>query len=119
MAPVAYVHSQLAELRLENRMTGVPLHVVGGLIEVTHPGNVVLAVLAQVATTVRDDHCRIPNGLAMLHISLQNRVDDNHIVSLGQLCEHLGCGTVFGFFGKLTPRKLLASAEGKGHGYRK
>lgn len=42
MAAVADINGDTAKSRLKDGMAGVALHVVGGLVEVSHTGNVVL-----------------------------------------------------------------------------
>ena len=42
MTAVANVDRDLAELGDEHLVLGVPLHVVGGLVEVTHPRDMIL-----------------------------------------------------------------------------
>lgn len=70
---------------LEYDMASVTLHVVGGLIEVSHARYVVLAGLAYHVSTVTNDNSSVPEGIPMDTVSLQDWGYNDHVVLLGQL----------------------------------
>mmetsp|Transcript_27004 Transcript_27004/g.59053 ORF Transcript_27004/g.59053 Transcript_27004/m.59053 type:complete len:252 (-) Transcript_27004:555-1310(-) len=89
VAPVADVDCNLAECSLEHGVAGVALHVVGGLVEVTDPGNVVLPVLPNNVAVVADHHCCVPHHLPMCHVTLKDGCDNHHVPLAGQLLAEL------------------------------
>mmetsp|Transcript_20915 Transcript_20915/g.53601 ORF Transcript_20915/g.53601 Transcript_20915/m.53601 type:complete len:289 (+) Transcript_20915:761-1627(+) len=115
--PVADVDGDLAKHGLKHRVPGVALHVVGGLVEVAHARNVVLAVLADDIAVVADDDCGVPDGVSVRGIPLQDGADDDHVVLARDGLAHAGGGPRLGALRKLQPL-LLARAERKGHGPR-
>ena len=48
---------------LKDLVSGVSLHVVRGLVEVAHPGDVVLPALAHVLPSVGDDDSGVPHDI--------------------------------------------------------
>ena len=81
--PVADVDCDLPELCFEHPVPGVSLHVVGGLVEVAHPGDVVLPRPPHELALVRDDHRGVPEDVVA--VALQDGRDDHHAVLLGVL----------------------------------
>ena len=62
-----FLHLQLPAVHgAEDPVSGVALHVVGGLVEVPDPGDVVLPALAQHAPRVVDHHRRVPDRVAVV-----------------------------------------------------
>ena len=66
-------------------MACVALQVVGGLVEVPHPWDVVLPRLPDDPARVGDHDRRVPECLPVLEVALQDRVDNHHVVLLGIL----------------------------------
>ena len=64
-------------------MSSVPLHVVGGLIEIPDPGNVILPADPDHVSRVRDHHRRVPEDVA--RVAFEDRRDDDHVVLPGEL----------------------------------
>ena len=58
------------DLCLEDPVAGVALEVVGGLVEVAHPRDVVLPRLAHVRAALRYHHRRVPQHVAVLLVAL-------------------------------------------------
>lgn len=115
MPSVADVYSDPSKLGLEHRMTGIAFVVVGRLVEVAHPRNVILTVLAHVVSVVGNHYRRVPQGVVVIGIPLQDRRDDHHVVLLGQFLHQFGGWTILGILGKLAPWELLPSAERERH----
>ena len=122
-------------------MAGVPLNVVGGLVEVAHPGDVVLPGDTHHAAVVGDDNSRVPQDLAVDRVAFQDGRDDDHVILIRVLFqEHLKrklsafsvhflsvrlylgkkfCRrSILCRFGKFAPRLLFASAKCKRHSYK-
>ena len=57
---------QVLWVQKAHRPSGVALHVVGGLVEVPDPWNVVLPALAQHAPRVVDHHRRVPDRVSVV-----------------------------------------------------
>ena len=64
-------------------MSGVALHVVGGLVEVADSGDMILARDADHVAGVRDDDGRVPHDVT--RVALKDGRDDHHVVLSGQL----------------------------------
>lgn len=80
VAAVADVDSNPAVDGCEDSVAGVALHVVGGLVEVAHPGDVVLPGLPETPPGVVDDDGRVPERVAVVLVPLQYGGDDDHPV---------------------------------------
>ena len=70
---------------LEDPVPSVSLHVVGGLVEVAHPGDVVLPGLSHDGAVGGDDDGRVPQRLAVGSVSLQDGGNDHHVILLSIL----------------------------------
>lgn len=119
MPSVADVDRDLAKLRFKHRMSGVTLEVVRRLVEISHPRNVILAVLPDVIPVVRNYNGRIPDGVVVVRVAFQDGRHDHHVVLLGQFLHELRRRTMFGVLGKLTPGELFAGAKCKWHCWNK
>ena len=64
-------------------MSGVALHVVGGLVKVADSGDMILARDANHVAGVRDDDGRVPDHVA--GVALKDGRDDHHVVLPGKL----------------------------------
>ena len=53
-------------------MSRVTLQIVSGLIEVSHPGDMILPGLAQDSARVVNDHGCVPQGVTVLLVPLQD-----------------------------------------------
>jgi len=84
VAAVADVNGDAAKLGVKHSMPGVSLHVVGGLVEIPHPGDVVFPCNSNDVACVGDDDGRVPEDAAPLVFPLENGGDDDHPVLLGQ-----------------------------------
>lgn len=80
MTPIADIDCNFAEFGIEYRMTGISFHVICGFVEAADTWNVILAMLAQIFTIICNNHCRVPNCVAVSRISFQNWRHDYHIV---------------------------------------
>lgn len=81
-------------------MPSVPLHVVGGLVEVSDPRDVVLPGDAEHDAGVGDDDGRVPQDVAVGGVALEDRADDHHVV----------LGGVLGRNEKVQPMRIFYSA---------
>ena len=63
--------------------TCVAFHVISGLVEVSHPWDVVLSGLSHDLSSVGDNHGRVPNNISV--IPFQNGGNNHHVVHLGIL----------------------------------
>lgn len=115
----ADVRGDPAELRLEDRVTAVALHVVVTLVEVADPGDVVLPVLAQDVALVVDADGRVPHYVPVILIPLQDRRKDDHVVAGAELLDELRGRPVFGRLRELAPRVLFPRRESERHRCRK
>lgn len=85
VSTVARDYADLAEGRVEDRMSEVTLHVVSGLVEVAVSGDVILPLLAENATVRVDDDRRVPDDVAIAGLALEDRRDDDDAVLLSDL----------------------------------
>ena len=60
-------------IHLENGVTHVALHVVGGFVEIANSRNVVFARFSQDAPAVWDYHARVPEHVTVILIAFQDR----------------------------------------------
>ena len=116
MPAVADVHGDSPVLGVEHPVAGVALHVVGGLVEVAHPRDVVLAGLADHFARVGDDDRGVPENVAVILVALQNGRNDDHVVLLGVTREELRRGAFFSRFREFAPRLLFSGAKSERHG---
>lgn len=116
MPSVANVDSYATEAGVEHRVSGGTLHVVSGLVEVAHAGNVVLPLFADHLAVVSNHHGGVPQSVAVLSVPLQNGTDDDHPMALGKLAHQDYRWPVHGVLGQFAPRVLLSGAEGERHG---
>ena len=65
------------------KFTCVALHVICGLVEVSHPWDVVLSGLSHDLSSMGDNHGRVPNNISV--IPFQNGGNNHHVVHLGIL----------------------------------
>lgn len=59
MASIANVDGDAAKLSFEDGVSGLSLHVIGGLIEVADAGNVTFLLLSEDVSMVVNDHSRV------------------------------------------------------------
>ena len=67
-------------------MSRISLHVVGGLIEVSHSRDMILSRLSHDLARVRDHDGGVPNYVPL--ISFQDGRNYNHVIGLGILKSH-------------------------------
>mmetsp|Transcript_10023 Transcript_10023/g.30824 ORF Transcript_10023/g.30824 Transcript_10023/m.30824 type:complete len:208 (+) Transcript_10023:499-1122(+) len=114
MTTIADVDGDATIWSVKDRMSGITFHVVGALVKVTHTRDVVLAVLTDVASIRTHHHGRVPDGVGVLLVSLQDRRDDHHAVSVCQLRDEFEGAATVGRLSKLQP-VFLTRAEGEWH----
>lgn len=112
MSAVANVDADSAELSLEDGVPRFSLHVIGRFIEVSHAWNMALFLLSEDVAVVVDDHGRVVQCLFHA-FPLENRGDNDHVVSSCQLPQHL-CGFAVDGLRELDPGVALAGAHEEG-----
>ena len=110
MAVVTYVDADASVTRLEDGVAGIS----GSEIKFfpkarVAVGNVVLAVLAEVAAIGINDRGGVEIDAG--HFDFVNRDDKNHLVLLGELLHGRNCGTGGNLLGQFVPACLLLGAK--------
>ena len=103
----------IAEKKERNQKKNYPKHT---FIEITNTRDVVLSMLANDIATVADDDGRVPDGVVVLLVTLEDGGDDDHVVLGGQIGQEArGAATEVRWLGELAPELLLPRAEREGH----
>lgn len=85
MSAIADIDGYFAELGVEDAVPRISLHVVGGLIEVSHSRDVIFSGLSHDLARVRDHDGGVPNYVPL--ISFQDGRNYHHVIGLGVLQE--------------------------------
>ena len=88
MPSIANVNSYFAKISIKNRMSGLPLHVVSGFIEVTHSWNMTFFLSTQNGSVIINNHSSIVAS-PFFWFPLKDRGNKDDVMFFSQLLEHL------------------------------